>query len=75
VRALLRRHELPTVATGLDPGAVHEALRHDKKARAGRVRFTLLEAIGRPVFGVDIEDELVAEAVARATGLAPRSGA
>jgi len=53
-------------ATGLDPAAVRDALRRDKKARGGRVRFTLLEAVGQPVFGVDVEDELIDEAIRRA---------
>jgi len=75
VRELLRMHELPTAATGLDPAAVAEALRHDKKARGGRVRFTLLEAVGRPVHGVDVDDELIEQAISRATGLAPHGGA
>ena len=66
VRALLRHHELPVTATGLDPAAVRDALRRDKKARGGRVRFTLLEAVGQPVFGVDVEDELIDEAIRRA---------
>jgi 3-dehydroquinate synthase len=68
VRALLRRHELPVTAAGLDPAAVREALRRDKKSRGGRVRFTLLEAVGRPVFGVDVEDDLIDEAITRAVG-------
>jgi shikimate kinase/3-dehydroquinate synthase len=65
-RILLARHGLPTAAPGLDAGAVHAALAHDKKRRGGRVRFTLLEAVGRPSVGHEIPDELVAEAVARA---------
>ncbi len=66
VRELLLRHGLPTAATGVSAEAVLEALARDKKARAGRVRFALLEAIGRPVWGIDPGDELVREAVARA---------
>ena len=66
VRELLRHHALPVTAAGLDPAAVREALRRDKKSRAGRVRFTLLEAVGRPVFGVDVEDDLIDAAIERA---------
>jgi len=66
VRELLRHHDLPVTATGLDPAAVRDALSRDKKARAGRVRFTLLEAVGRPVHGVDVADELIDEAIGRA---------
>jgi len=48
---------------------VIDAMAHDKKARGGRVRFVLLEAIGRPVWGVDVPDELVEKAVARAVAV------
>ena len=58
--------ELPTSYAGVDPEAVRDALRRDKKARGGRVRFVLLEAIGKPVWGVDVEDELIDEAIGRA---------
>ena len=66
VRELLQRHELPTSFAGVDPAAVREALRRDKKARQGRVRFVLLEAVGKPVWGIDIEDDLIDAAIARA---------
>jgi shikimate kinase / 3-dehydroquinate synthase len=66
VRDLLRRHGLPVTARNVPPGAIVEAMARDKKARDGRVRFALLEAVGRPVFGVDPGDELVERAVARA---------
>jgi shikimate kinase/3-dehydroquinate synthase len=68
VRELLERHGLPTRARGVGVEAVLAAIRRDKKSQAGRVRFALLEAVGRPVWGVDPGDELVAEAVARAVG-------
>jgi shikimate kinase/3-dehydroquinate synthase len=66
VRELLERHGLPTVASGVSPADVRAALARDKKARAGRVGFVLLEAIGRPVYGVEVADELIDEAIARA---------
>ena len=69
VRELLRRHELPVTARNVSPAAVIDAMAHDKKARGGRVRFVLLEAIGRPVWGVDVPDELVEKAVARAVAV------
>jgi shikimate kinase/3-dehydroquinate synthase len=69
VRELLRRHELPVTARNVSPAAVIDAMAHDKKARGGRVRFVLLEAIGRPVWGIDVPDELVEKAVARAVAL------
>ena len=66
VRELLELHELPTAARNVDPDAVLEAMRRDKKARGGRVRFALLEAVGKPVFGVDPGDDLIWQAVGRA---------
>ncbi|MDX6523267.1 MAG: shikimate kinase / 3-dehydroquinate synthase [Gaiellales bacterium] len=68
VRELLALHELPLTHPGLDPAAVREALRRDKKSRGGRVRFVLLEAIGAPVWGIDVDDELIDQAIARAIG-------
>jgi shikimate kinase/3-dehydroquinate synthase len=68
VRDLLAAHELPVTYTGVDPAAVRDALRRDKKARGGRVRFVLLEAIGKPVWGVDIDDDLIDQAIERAIG-------
>ena len=66
VRELLQRHGLPTAARNVSPDAVLEAMSHDKKVRAGRVRFALLEAVGAPVFGVDPGDDLIREAIDRA---------
>jgi 3-dehydroquinate synthase len=68
VRELLERHQLPTTARGVGAEMVLEAMARDKKASAGRVRFCLLEAVGRPVWGIDPGDDLVREAVARAVG-------
>ena len=47
VRELLQRHELPTVARGVDADVVLETMSRNKKARSGRVKFSLLEAVGR----------------------------
>ena len=66
VRELLELHELPTAARNVDPEAVLEAMRRDKKARGGRVWFALLERVGKPVFGVDPGDDLISQAVGRA---------
>jgi len=53
--------------SGLRP-EVRVALARDKKARAGRIRFALLERVGKPVHDVDVPDVLIAEAVGRALG-------
>ena len=68
VRDLLVRHQLPATYPSVDRAAVLAALTRDKKARAGRARFVLLEAVGRPVWGHDPGDDLIEQAVARALG-------
>ncbi len=68
VDTLLRRHGLSTTADGLDPEAVLDAMRSDKKRVAGRTRFVLLEAPGRPVWGRELDDAVVADAVRVAVG-------
>ena len=60
------RHGLPVAARNVSPAAVIDAMAHDKKARGGRVRFALLEDVGKPVWGIDPGDELIEKAVARA---------
>jgi shikimate kinase/3-dehydroquinate synthase len=64
---LLERHGLPVRAAGLDPDAVLAAMRHDKKRSAGTHRMVLLEAIGRPVYGVSVGEHALADAVRAAT--------
>jgi shikimate kinase/3-dehydroquinate synthase len=64
---LLERHGLPVRAPGLDPAAVLAAMRHDKKRTAGAHRMVLLEAIGRPVYGVSVDEQVLADAVRAAT--------
>jgi 3-dehydroquinate synthetase len=64
---LLESHGLPVRAAGLDPAAVLAAMRHDKKRTAGTHRMVLLEAIGRPVYGVSVDEQVLADAVRAAT--------
>lgn len=51
-RALLERLGLPTRAPGVSAARVLAALRLDKKARGGRVRFVLPLRVGRVRYGV-----------------------
>lgn len=37
------------------------ALRRDKKKEGGRIRFTLLECPGKPLLGIEVEEEIVLE--------------
>ena len=60
---VLRALGLPLSAPGADPEAVLAAMRLDKKVRGGRMRFVLLEEIGRPVVRDDVPEELVREVV------------
>jgi shikimate kinase/3-dehydroquinate synthase len=64
---LLESFGLPVSAPGLDPEAVLAATRHDKKRTAGTHRMVLLEAIGRPVYGVAVDEQVLADAVRAAT--------
>ena len=60
---VLRALGLPLAAPGLDPDAVLDAMRLDKKVTGGRLRFVLLEAIGRPVVRGDVPEQTVREVV------------
>jgi 3-dehydroquinate synthase len=62
-RALLERYGLPTRAADLDRGRLLDAVALDKKVEAKRVRWVLLEGIGRPVLRDDVPEEIVAVAL------------
>ena len=64
VTGVLTRQGLPTVAEDVSVEAVLDAMRSDKKRSAGRTKFVLLEAPGRAVWGVDLDDAVVEAAVA-----------
>jgi len=65
VRSLLRRFDLPTVLPKpLDPDALLAFMRRDKKTRAGKLRFVLLEGIGKVVIDDDVTDEQIRDALA-----------
>ena len=56
------------VADGVDPDVVWEAMKGDKKRSRGRQRLVLLDAVGAPVWGVEVADDVLRAAVARACG-------
>jgi shikimate kinase / 3-dehydroquinate synthase len=64
--ATLTAAGLPVRAPGLAASDVMDAMRADKKRSGGRPRFVLLEAVGRPVTGVDPGDAAIRGAVERA---------
>ena len=72
VRELLARAGLPTVGPALAGERVLELMAVDKKAAHGRVRFVLLEAIGRATLRADVDERLVREALG---ACAPGAGA
>ncbi|MCZ7541955.1 MAG: 3-dehydroquinate synthase [Anaerolineae bacterium] len=52
---------LPTRYAGLDPAALWDAMRHDKKFRGGSARFVLLRGVGAPCMADDVpRDEVIA---------------
>ncbi len=60
---VLRTLGLPLAAPGVDTQAVMDTMFLDKKVEAGRLRFVLLEEIGRPVVRGDVPEEIVREVV------------
>jgi shikimate kinase/3-dehydroquinate synthase len=64
VAALMAAHGLPTRGEGLDPAAVIEASRRDKKRRGEEVPFVLVDAPGAVRHGVRVAGEDLEAAVA-----------
>ena len=64
VEALMARFGLPTRldASAADMERIPALVRGDKKAKGGKVRYVLLEAIGRPVVRDDVPEDAVAAA-------------
>jgi 3-dehydroquinate synthetase len=63
-RRLFQRFGLPVSIDGIDMEAVIAATAHDKKVAARRVRYVLLEDLGRPVVRDDVPESTVREALA-----------
>jgi 3-dehydroquinate synthase len=66
--ALLRAVGLPTRFAGIDPRAVADALRHDKKARDGRVPFILMKRVGQADVCHDVPMDTVLEVLQEIQG-------
>jgi len=67
VRSLLERARLPVRGPALGAERYLELMQVDKKASRGRVRFVLLDAIGRASLRDGVDERLVREALAAAT--------
>ncbi len=72
--ALLRRLELPESAPGVDAERILAATAIDKKVRGKRVRWVLLEDIGRPVLRDDVPEAEVRAVIAQITGTGSHAG-
>jgi 3-dehydroquinate synthase len=66
VRMLLKRAGLPVTGPALAPERMLELMAVDKKAAKGKVRFVLLESIGRATLRGDVDEGLVREAIVAA---------
>jgi 3-dehydroquinate synthase len=66
MRALIRRAGLPTGGPSLAPQRLMELMAADKKAAMGKLRFVVLESIGRAELKGDIEPPRVLEAIVAA---------
>jgi len=63
VRALLHRAALPVAGPAIAPARLLELMKQDKKSVQGRLRFVLLEAIGRAALRDGVEMHRVSEAI------------
>jgi 3-dehydroquinate synthase len=66
VRSLVARAGLPTTGPALAPERLMELMSVDKKAAQGKVRFVLLEAIGRAALRADVDAARIREAIVAA---------
>jgi len=66
VKALIGRAGLPVRGPNLGMGRYLELMQVDKKAAAGRVRFILLDGLGRATLRGDLDESLVRESIAAA---------
>ena len=62
---LFSSYKLPLRHTGVDPDAVLAAIALDKKVAARKVRWVLLEDVGRPVIRDDVPSDIVRDVVQR----------
>jgi 3-dehydroquinate synthase len=66
VRTLVKKAGLPTTGPALAPQQLMDLMAVDKKAARGKLRFVVLESIGRATLKGEIEDRRVREAIVAA---------
>ena len=66
VKTLLERARLPVAGPALAPERLMELMAVDKKAAQGKLRFVVLEAIGRAALRGGIDERLIREAIVAA---------
>jgi 3-dehydroquinate synthase len=66
VRALIGKAGLPARGPALAPQRLMELMAADKKAARGRLRFVVLESIGRAALRADIDEPSILEAIVAA---------
>ena len=64
LKSLIIKAGLPAEMPGSGIGEIMQAMQHDKKVRAGKARFVLLESIGEAVVADDVAPSLVEEVLA-----------
>lgn len=55
----LKRFNLPTLPPSIDPKVALSLMGHDKKVKAGKIRFVLLEGIGKGVIVDDVPSDQI----------------
>ena len=66
VRDLVKRAGLPVTGPALAPQRLMELMAGDKKAAQGKLRFVVLEAIGRAALRGGVEDDRIRRAIVAA---------
>ncbi len=61
LRMLIEQVGLPTKIPDLDVGKVMRSMQHDKKVRAGKVKFVLLESLGKATVVDDVNPSIIKE--------------
>ncbi len=75
LRRLVQAAGLPAAGPALAPERYLELMAGDKKAAGGRVRYVVLQKVGRAALRDDIEERAVREAIAASVGGTPAAAA